>query len=104
MLILLLGSLISFAACAPGLIYTNITLPVTTNFDRTSIGQERVETSVRRVRLPLPRARIGAEWSEQAIGEAAREAGLKEIYYVDVKTFSVLAGTWQKRTLEIWGR
>lgn len=92
------------SACAPGIIYTDNTLPLSTNFDRTPLGIKRTEATTRQVRLPIPRARISAEWYDEAIGEAANKAGLEEIYYVDINTFSILAGTFSKKTLLIWGR
>ena len=90
-------------ACAPGLIYTDITVPLTKNMDRAPVGVKLAEITTQHVRLPVPRARVGAEWSSRAIGEAAEKAGLKKVFYADLRTFSVLAGTWRKETVRVWG-
>jgi hypothetical protein len=46
---------------------------------------------------------VSALWSNKAIAEACKEAGISKIYYADRRTFSVLFGSYRKRTLIIYG-
>lgn len=91
-------------ACAPGVLYTDITVPLTTNMQNTPVGtREAGQSSTTHIRLPIPRYRVGAEWSSRAIGDAAKKAGLRKVYYADLQTYSLFFGTYRKEVLHVWG-
>jgi hypothetical protein len=92
------------AACAPGLIYTDVTVPLTKNVEQTPIGTKLATNSTQHVRIPLPRGRLAAEWDSRAIGETAKKRGLEEVYYADLRILSILAGTWKRETIRVWGK
>ena len=91
------------SGCAPGLIYTNVTQPLTVSVDNTPVGSRVGGGTSQHLRIPVPRARLGAEWDSRAIGAAAKEAGLEKVYYADLHTLSILAGTWRRETIRVWG-
>jgi hypothetical protein len=83
---------------SPGLIYTNITRPDTTNFNNSPIGSKICRVNAHRLKV-----RVSGEWSSKIIDNAMREAGMTKCYYVDVKTLSLLLGTYKRTTLILYG-
>jgi len=91
------------AGCAtPGLIYTDITQPLTTNMKETPRAADLAVRSQRGLREPITRTGIRAEWSGYAIGQAARKGKLDIIHYADIRRQSVL-GIWTRTTVEVYG-
>lgn len=62
------------------------------------------DSSTRKVTLPTASLNLAASWNGRAIGDAAKRAGLTEIYYADLHTVSVLLGIWEQKTVEVYGR
>ena len=52
--------------------------------------------------LPLDNSYLRVIWDENSIGSLAREAGLTEVYYADLETFSVL-GIWTRYRVRVYG-
>ncbi len=93
-------------ACAgsvQGLLYKNVILPYSENFDNTSIGTKRAFIHDHQVSEPLTGLRISAEWSTDAIKAEAKKAGISNIAYVDEETLSILSGLYRRRRLIIHG-
>lgn len=90
--------------CAtPGLLYTNITRPDTTNFNNTPVGTKICRVNAHRLKEPISRVGVSGEWSSIIIDNAMQEAGMTKCYYVDVKTLSLLLGTYKRTTLILYG-
>jgi hypothetical protein len=49
------------------------------------------------------KVRVSGEWSSKIIDNAMHEAGMTKCYYVDVKTLSLLLGTYKRTTLILYG-
>ena len=82
------------SACTYGLLYTNVRHPLSTNM-RNTVAQGDVATSENQgASIPLGRVNLSAQWSDHAIGEAAQEAGITKIHYLDLHTVSVFMGIW----------
>ena len=94
---LLLTSVIS--GCAPGFIYTHITVPVSVNMDHTPVGTKRAEIKTNQLKEPLTGIGISAQWSSRAIGDAAKKTGLKKIYYADMEILSIFGGVWKEQKI-----
>ncbi len=103
-LVLFLSMVFQLSGCVYGLLYTSKTEPLVTNMRSTPVGQSEGSSGTKMVSLPVTTANLSAEWSSRAIGDAANKAGLTEIYYADLYTFSVLAGIWQERTIKVYGK
>jgi hypothetical protein len=89
---------VGLAGCSPGLIYTNVTIPLDRNLDKTTAqpltGESDWKTFAYIVRF---------DWDSAAIADAAHAAGIKEISYADLEIFSIL-GIWQQRTAIVYGK
>jgi hypothetical protein len=93
-LVLALGT-----GCMRGLIYTNTTVPLSTNFrDTPAIASRAAAGDVKELRYRF----VELAWDENAIGALARERELAEIYYADLQTFS-LFGIWTQRRVRVYG-
>ena len=88
---------------SPGLIYTNITSPYTTNFNNSPVGSKICRVNAHRLKEPISRVGVSGEWSSKIIDNAMNEAGMTNCYYVDVKTLSLLLGTYRRKTLILYG-
>ena len=86
-----------------GLLYTNTTVPLVTNMDNTPIGTKSATIDSKQIKEPISGLSLSAEWSSRAIGDAARRAGLTQINFADMHTFSILGGIWKKQTIQVWG-
>ena len=83
---------------SPGMLFTNITLPYTTNFNNTPVGSK-----ICRINAHQLKVRVSGEWGSKIIDNAMREAGMTKCYYIDKKTLSILRGTYRKSTLILYG-
>lgn len=91
------------SGCVFGAIYTNIHEPAVTNMRRTPRGIDEAKSETVQLSIPTTAANVSASWDSRAIGDAAQKQGLKEIYYADLHTISVLLGIWEKQTIEVYG-
>ena len=99
LVLLILGTL---NACTYGALYTDSTKPYVLDMQETPIGVSKPQQGAKFVSIPT--TMISAGWSSRAIGEAAKRAGLSEVYYADLRTFSVLLGLWEEKTLLVYGK
>ena len=88
---------------SPGVIYTNITQPYTTSFNNSTVGTKVCRVNTHRLKDPISRVGVSGEWSSKIIDKAMNEAGMEKCYYVDVKTLSLLLGTYRRTTLILYG-
>jgi hypothetical protein len=70
---------------------------------QTPVGSRTVESDTKLVSVPFVSGSLTATWDSKAIGDAAKKAGLTEIYYADLHTLRVL-GIWQKQTVQVYGK
>ena len=105
----------------PGKIYTNITLPYSsdlnniprllisssmpnsTDFNNTAIGTKYCVLNSHTVEEPFSGYGIRVQWSTNQILSAAQDAGITSIFYIDEQTFSILLGIYTRRKLIIYG-
>ncbi len=97
-------SALLLCGCVSGLAYTHVTRPLTTHFNRTPVADGFVaEGDVKDLNLRYNTFLfVRVIWDENSIGSIAKEAGLREIYYADLETFSVL-GIWTQYTVHVYG-
>lgn len=89
-----------------GLLYTHTTRTLSRDFDNTPIGSKKCTISSYKINvplLPLTTSRVSAEWDTERISEASRKAGIKKIYYTDVKIVDILLSTLRRQTIIIYG-
>ena len=103
-LVLFLFIIITCPGCRHGFIYSNVTVPVVTNMDKTPRGTKLAAISSKQIKEPYSGLGLSAEWNSRAIGDAARRAGLSKIYYADMQTISVFGGVWKKQKILVMGK
>ncbi len=72
--------------------------------DETPIGVVSSAIKTSQLKEPLTQLRLSAEWNTRALGDAATEANLNEIYYADSRRFSLLLGIWEQKESVVWGQ
>ena len=83
-----------------GLIYTNVTKPLTKNFDRTPVVDDHAgKGDVKELRY---NSYLRVIWDDNALGSLAKDAGFSQIYYADLQTFSIL-GIWTQYRVRVYG-
>jgi len=102
-IIILIIFLLITGCSSPGIIYTNITRPDTTNFNNSPVGSKTCRVNAHRLKEPITRIGVSGEWNSKIIDNAMQEAGMTKCYYVDVKTLSLLLGTYKRTTLILYG-
>lgn len=104
-LLLLLSSALLLSGCAvgTGVIYTKVTEPLDINMNNTPFGSKYGESDITKVVEPFTGAQMAVEIYSNAIGDAARRADLKVIYYADLRREEILFGIFQKRTVLVYG-
>jgi hypothetical protein len=102
-ILLLIAAGLFCGACAPGFIYTNVTVPLTTDMDKAPRGTRLASLDTKQLKEPITRFNLSAEWASRAIGDAAKQAGLATIFYADMKTISILGGVWRQQIVRVWG-
>jgi len=87
----------------PGRLYSNVILPYSTDFNDTPIGSKHFILKDHSIKEPLSGYGVSVEWSADQIQSASREAGIKNITYIDVQTISFLLGIYTRRKLIVYG-
>lgn len=86
-----------------GMLYTNVIRPYSTDFRGVPAGSKACRVGEYHLKEPVSGAGMTADWTSRVIQEAARESGITNLYYADLKTFRILDGIYQKRTLILYG-
>jgi hypothetical protein len=85
----------------PGLLYTDITQPLTRDMNRTPRAEAFAANGSNAFREPFTRVR--AEWSGYGLGKAARQGGIDVVHYADIRRQSILGGLFSRTTIEVYG-
>jgi len=92
------------SGCAvDGRLYTNKIVSYSEDFDRTPRGSKVCYIDDFKVKEPFSGYDVSAEWMTSSVYEQARNADIGEIYYADLKIFSVMFGIYSQKTLIIYG-
>jgi TRL-like protein family len=86
-----------------GILYSNTVEPYSEEFNATPIGTKSCVINSHEIEDPLTGYNISAEWTTNAILDAARKAGIREIHYIDKKTLSLFNGVYRRETLIVHG-
>lgn len=102
--LLLTGVAMVLAGCImQGRLFTNVTEPLSWDFDNTPLGTKTCVVKNYRLKEPVSRFNVSAEWTRGEIVEAAQQAGISRVYYVDMHTFSVLLGVYRRKEIIVYG-
>ena len=93
-----------FCGCAvQGWLITRTVTPYTRDFRETPVGTKTCIISHHKLKEPVSGYDIYAEWTSGTLTNSAANAGITNICYMDLRTFSILAGIYRKRDLIIYG-
>jgi hypothetical protein len=101
--LLALAPMFWLSGCTYGLIYTDVTLPLTLNMHGQTRGEAVATGEHTIIKEPVTGAGVRAEWASQAIGAAAKRGNLTSICYADTRSRSILAGLWEAHTVMVYG-
>lgn len=94
------------SACIVGHIYQHTHEPLDLNLAQTPVfaaPDQRGESSVKHIHVPLTSLEIDLLWNSNAIGDVMKRNGLEEVHYADLETFSIL-GIWNEYTVYAYGK
>lgn len=99
-----MAAILLVCGCAPyGAIFTETVVPYSTRFDGAPTGGRRIELSTHQIKEPFSGLQMYVEWSTGRIEEEARKQGFQRVYYADLRTLSILFGTYKRETLVVYG-
>ena len=91
------------SSCAPGFLYTDITVPLTENMYCNQTEVLKVKGNTQELKEPFTAAGIRAEWASYAIGDVAKQNDLQVVSFADERIFSILGGLYRSRTVMVNG-
>jgi hypothetical protein len=86
-----------------GYVFTTHTTPLTGDLDEDAVVEVHRDSDTRQLREPFTGAGLTAVWHTNALGDIARQHGLRQLDYADVETLSIL-GIWTQQTVHLYGR
>lgn len=93
---LLLGAL-PLTSCGTAAWYHHVTLPLDTNYRDTPVVTAKSKGDTKQFRYY-----VDVNWDSNGIGDIAREAGFKKVYYAD-RTVLSIAGIWTQVFVTVYG-
>ena len=98
--------IVFFSGCAaypPGLIYSNVTGPLSHDFQGTPVGSKKCIIEENGISDPVGGSTISLAWSSEHIKSVAEAAGITTITNIDEEYFSLFMGLYHRRRLIIYG-
>ena len=102
MLVVLLG-LAATGCVGRGMIYTRVVSPYSNDFCATPTGSKTCRVNEHILREPFTRADVSVSFTSRVVEQAAHSAGMTNLYYADLETFSILKGIYERKTLILCG-
>jgi len=102
-LVLLLVACAGMPGCMNGWLYKDYKLPIVSNMRNTPRGTRMVELDSMHVEIPYTHGAVNAEMWSRAIGDAAKQNGLHEVYFADLHTIAWFGSLYRRETIEVWG-
>jgi hypothetical protein len=87
----------------PGCLYVHTRQPVTLDMQQTPVTSYEQTGSIKLITWPSLNNQALIAWGSGAIGDVAKEQGMKEVYFADVEIFSVLR-VWNEYTVHVYGK
>ena len=95
---------LAMAGCAgQGILYTKVIEPYSHDFNNTPTGGKTCRVNEHLFKEPFSGAGFSLSFTSRVVEEASRAAGITNLYYADLETFSVLKGIYVRKTLILCG-
>ena len=92
------------AGCAGrGMLFTRVVTPYSTDFRATPAGSKTCRVSEHILREPVSGADISVLFTLRVLEDAAHAAGMKNLYYADEETLSLMNGIYERKTVILCG-
>jgi len=86
------------AGCSPrGFLFTKATMPLDINLSQTPKASHHGQGNVKHLHYY-----VDVMWSSNAIGDIARQNGIKTVHYADLETLRIL-GIYNRYTVHVYG-
>lgn len=88
-----------------GMLYSNVSAPLTTNFSETPTGAAITKTAKRNTRyfyVPFTYGLLSFGWDEAAVQKIAKEGGITDIAYAEYSALNIL-GIYAEFTITVYG-
>lgn len=87
-----------------GYIVTHTTVPYIMPYETVGqVSSKSCRVDITQVKEPFSRANLSVMWTSRAVNEAMQRAGMTELRYADLQTFSVLNSVYERRRLIFYG-
>jgi hypothetical protein len=99
-------ALLPLAGCltTTGRLYTDKTVPYYLPYGKgAQRASKRCAVNLTQLKEPFSGANLSVLWTSDAVAAAAAGAGMTELRYVDLRTFSLLNDTYVRRSLIFYG-
>ena len=96
-------SLATAGCVGQGLLYTRVVSPYSHDFHATPTGGKTCRVNEHIFREPFSRTNVSVSFTSRVVEQAARAAGMTNLYYADLETLSVLNGVYQRKALILCG-
>jgi len=102
LVVLLMGTCGCFAP--RGYILTHSTVPYCLPYETTGrMSSKSCRVDITQVKEPFSRANLSVMWTNRAVSDAMKRAGMTELRYADIQTFSVMNSVYERRRLIFYG-
>ncbi len=98
-----MAAMLVMGCSARGLLYTSTTESYSRNFHNTPVGAKSIVINTYRLKEPVSQLSLSGEWDADVIMRAVRDAGITDLHYIDIRTLSILLGTYRRQTLIVYG-
>jgi len=87
-----------------GFIFTKIKVPYTKDLNNTPVVEDKnsADGRITQIKEPISGQGIYVQFNSNAIGDIAKEHGLKKVYFADLEKFSIL-GIWSYEKICLYG-
>ena len=95
---------LTVTGCAgDGMLYTRVVHPYFPDFHATPVGSKECRVNKYTIKEPVSSANVSVSFTLRVMQETAREAGITNLYYADIETFSIMNGIYKRDTLILHG-
>ncbi|MCD6288356.1 MAG: hypothetical protein J7M12_04500 [Candidatus Hydrogenedentes bacterium] len=92
--------LMATGCATQGLLVTDVTRPLMTDFDKTPVGNKKCVMDTHLIREPFFHSSV--EWTDNTIEPRIKRAGITELRHADLHTFS-LFGIYRRQSVVVYG-
>lgn len=89
------------ASCVVGIIYSDVTVPLSRNLKNTKAGSKVSNTDTKEIRDPFYSIRV--QWDSNAIGDVMERNQIDHARFADIETESILFGIWTQQYVRVAG-